>query len=253
MTSETDIDKPIPARKKSRLQRLAPLAILVGGLIAFFGLGLDDLVSLNALKENRVALQAWTAEQGVLAWALFMLAYAVVVAFSLPGGAIMSITGGFLFGTWIGAILIVIGATAGATGLFLAARYALGDMLRAKVSGSLKRFEDGFREDALSYMFVLRLVPLFPFWLVNLAPAFLGVPLGVYVLTTFLGIIPGAAVYASVGAGIGAVFDEGGDVDLGIIFSPEILGPLIGLAVLAMVPVAYKKLKKRKAVRQEAA
>ena len=198
------------------------------------------------MKENREALQAWTQNNQLLAFLVFMLAYAVVVAFSLPGGLFMSITGGFLFGTLLGSVLIVVGATVGAVALFLAARYALGDLLREKVGGKLKRFEEGFREDALSYMFVLRLVPIFPFWLVNLAPAFLGVPLRTYVITTFLGIIPGAAVYASVGAGIGAVFDAGGEANLGIIFSPEILGPLIGLALLAMIPVVYKKIKARK-------
>lgn len=245
-------DATLPAEgetqpQKRRVQRLIPLGVLVAGVAAFFALGLNDYFSLDTLKENRSDLQAWTAANGPLAFVLFVVAYAIVVAFSLPGGLLMSITGGFLFGTWAATLLIVLGATAGAVGLFLAARHALGDVLRARVGGALKRFEQGFREDALSYMFVLRLVPIFPFWLVNLAPAFLGVPLRVYALTTFLGIIPGAAVYASVGAGIGAVFDAGGEADLGVIFSPAILGPLLGLAALAMVPVVYKKFMARRA------
>jgi uncharacterized membrane protein YdjX (TVP38/TMEM64 family) len=106
--------------------------------------------------------------------------------------------------------------------------------------------EEGFRQDALSYLLVLRLIPIFPFWLVNIVPAFLGVPLGTYVLGTFVGIIPGSFVYASVGNGLGAVFDAGGTPDLGIIFEPAILLPIVGLAVLALLPIAYRRFKARR-------
>ena len=106
--------------------------------------------------------------------------------------------------------------------------------------------EEGFRRDALSYLLVLRLIPIFPFWLVNIVPAFLGVPLRTYVLGTFVGIIPGSFVYASVGNGLGAVFDAGGTPDLGIIFAPAILLPIVGLAVLALLPIVYRRFKARK-------
>jgi uncharacterized membrane protein YdjX (TVP38/TMEM64 family) len=132
--------------------------------------------------------------------------------------------------------------------VFLIARTALGDALRAKAGPWMRRMEAGFRENAFSYLLVLRLIPLFPFWLVNLVPAFLGVPLGAYVLATFLGIIPGSLVYASVGNGLGVVFDRGGAPDLGIIFRPAILGPIVGLAALALLPVIYRKYKGRRAI-----
>ena len=106
--------------------------------------------------------------------------------------------------------------------------------------------EDGFRENALSYLLFLRLIPLFPFWLVNLVPAFLGVSTLTYVIGTFFGIIPGTFVFASVGNGLGAVLDAGQDPDLGIIFKPEILGPLIALAVISLLPIGYKKYQARK-------
>lgn len=227
-------------------KRLLPLLILAAGLVAFFALGGQRYLSFEVLSENRVALTDYVAANAVLATLIYLGAYIVVVAFSLPGGAVMTLLGGFLFGTWLGGFWVVIGATIGATILFIAAKTALGDMLRRKAGPWVRNMEAGFQENALSYLLVLRLVPLFPFFVVNLVPAFLGVPLRTYVIGTFFGIMPGTFVYASVGNGLGAVFDAGGTPDLGIIFEPEILGPIIGLAVLALIPVVYKRLKARK-------
>ena len=127
--------------------------------------------------------------------------------------------------------------------VFLAARTAFGDLLRQKAGNRLKKLEAGFRENALSYMFVLRLVPLFPFWLVNLAPALFGVKLRTYIIATFFGIMPGGLVYAGVGNGLGAVLDAGKTPDLGIIFEPAILLPILGLAALSLIPVIYRRLR----------
>lgn len=226
------------------LGRLAPLIILIAGLIAFFVFDLDKYVTLSALKENRQVLADWVQETGALAFLVYMLVYAVVTAFSIPGGAIMTIAGGFLFGPWLGGALTVIGATIGATVLFLAARYAFADLLRQRAGAAIKKMEDGFRENALSYMLFLRLIPAFPFFLVNLVPAFLGVGLGTYVFGTLIGIIPGSLVYASLGDGFSAVVEQGGDINLGIIFEPRFLLPIIGLAILALIPIVYKKLKR---------
>ena len=132
------------------------------------------------------------------------------------------------------------------TGLFLIARTALGDVLRAKAGPFLAKMEEGFRENALSYLLVLRLIPLFPFWLVNLVPAFLGVSTIHYVIGTFFGIIPGTFVFASVGNGLGALLDAGEDPNLGIIFQPEVLGPLVALALLSLLPVLYKRHQAKK-------
>ncbi len=226
--------------------RLAPLIVLVAGLIAFFAFGLDDYLGFYALKQHRAAIDGWVMGNGALAALVFLLGYAVMIAFSLPGGAVATIIGGFLFGTFAAGSLVVVGATIGATCLFLAARTGLGEPLRRRASPGLKRMEAGFRENALSYLLVLRLVPLFPFWLVNLVPAFLGVNLRTYVIGTFFGIIPGTFVFASIGNGLGSVLDRGMTPDLGIIFRVDILVPLIGLAVLALIPVAYKWYQARK-------
>lgn len=236
-----------PAPRRSRLVRALPILVLVAGAVAFFGLGLHRYVNFATLAAHRAALVEWVSAHGMIAPLVYVLVYVVVAAFSLPVGAVVSITGGFLFGIVLGASYAVIGATIGATILFIAARTALGDLLRAKAGGAIARMEEGFRCNAMSYLLVLRLVPLFPFFLVNLVPAFLGVKLRTYVIATFFGIMPGALVYASVGNGLGAVFDRGGEPDLGIIFTPPILLPILGLIVLALVPVVYKRWRARRA------
>ena len=166
--------------------------------------------------------------------------YTVMVAFSIPGGAIMTMTGGFLFGTAVAGGLVVVGATVGATAVFLIAKTALGDPLRARAGPALQKMEAGFQENALSYLLILRLVPLFPFFLVNLVPAFLGVSLRVYVSATFFGIIPGTLVFAQVGTGLDSILESGEELSVGTILSGEVLLALIGLAVLSALPVAYK-------------
>ena len=235
-----------PGAKGFSFARLLPLLVLIAGLILFVSLGLHRYFTFDALAEHREWLLEEVEALGALAPLVFLAAYALLVAFSIPGGAILTIVGGFLFGLIPGTICVVIGATLGATAVFIAARTALGDLLRDKAGASIKRMEAGFRENALSYLLVLRLIPIFPFWLVNLVPAFLGVPLRTYVLGTFFGIIPGTAVYVSVGNGLGAIFAAGETPDLGIIFRPAILGPILGLALLSLLPVVYKRFKARR-------
>jgi uncharacterized membrane protein YdjX (TVP38/TMEM64 family) len=245
--SASEADKP---EKKSGFSagRVVPLVLLAVGLAAFFVFDLNQYVSLDALKTHRETLQSWVVNYGVLTAAIFMLVYALAVAFSVPGAVFITIAGGFMFGPYLGTVYVVVGATIGAVGVFLAAKYALGDVLRARAGPAIKRMEAGFRENEMSYLLILRLVPLFPFWLVNLVPAFLGVSLRTYTIGTLLGIIPGAFVYALVGDGAGAVLDAGGDLNLGIIFEPRFLAPIIGLAVLACIPIVYKKIRGRKDV-----
>lgn len=235
---------PKPTAQKLSIGRLLPLFVLIAGMVAFFAFGGADYLSFDSLSQHRQELLQWTQNNQALAIIGFILAYALVVAFSLPGATWMTLAGGFLFGTVLSTALVVTAATLGAVAIFLIARYALADYFRAKMGTSVRKMEAGFQANALSYLLFLRLVPVFPFWLVNLVPAFLGVPLRTYVIGTFVGIIPGSAVYCSVGNGLGAVFDAGGTPDLGIIFQPEILGPIVALALLSLVPILYKKFKK---------
>jgi len=236
-------------RPRFSLARLVPLLLLVAGLIAFFALGFQHYLTLDLLKENRVALAQWVSLHGVQAAALFVVAYIIVAAFSLPIAALVSIAGGYLFGSVYGSIWIVLGATIGSAILFLAAKSALGDPLRARFGNRIKAMEDGFRANAFSYLLLLRLVPLFPFWLVNLAAAFTGVGLSTFLITTVVGIIPGAFVFASIGNGLNALFDAGQNPDLSLVAllsRPDFYIPIVGFTLLSLIPIVYRALSPRK-------
>jgi uncharacterized membrane protein YdjX (TVP38/TMEM64 family) len=185
----------------------------------------------------------------VLAVLGFIAAYVVIVGFSLPGATIATLTGGFLFATFPGALYNVTGATLGAIAIFLAARWGLGERLAAKMEtgeGVVKRIKDGIDENQWSMLFLIRLVPAVPFFVANIVPALVGVPLFRFAVSTFLGIIPGAVVYTAVGAGLGEVFERGETPNLGIIFEPHILLPILGLCALAALPIILKAVRGRK-------
>ena len=230
MTGQGDPAPPQPTAAPWSLKRLLPAMLLLLGLGMFFVLRLDRYLSIDTLRDNRQALLNWEQEHRGLAALTYMAIYATAVAFSLPGGAVLSIAGGFVFGPVWGTVYIVGSATLGASVLFLIAKTSLGDPLRARAGPWLQNMQAGFQQNALSYLLVLRLVPLFPFFVVNLVPAFLGVAPLTYVLGTFVGIIPGTFVFASVGAGLS-------DISAGSILTPQIVVALVGLAVLALVPV----------------
>ncbi len=229
----------------ARLKRWLPLALLGVVIAGSFALGLNDYLNLETLRENRAALKALVETHAAAAMIGFILIYAVVVATSLPGATVMTLAGGFLFGTWLGSVLNVVGATAGATLLFLVARSAVGDGLRARAGPFVKRMEEGFRRDAFNYLLFLRLVPVFPFWVVNLVPAFLGMRLIPYVIATLIGIIPGGVVYTAFGAGLGDLFDAGAEANLKGVFTPTIILALVGLGVLALVPIVVRRWRER--------
>lgn len=229
-------------RPKRGLSRFLPLVLIAVGLGVFFALDLDRFVSLDALRANRELLTQFATDYGVLALIGYALVYAVMIIVVPPSGTVMTLAGGFMFGWLYGGLSTVFGATVGATALFLAARTAFGDLLRERAGPAVQRMRDGFERNAVSYMLFLRLVPVFPFFIVNLAPAFLGVPPRVYIVTTFLGIIPGTFVYASLGAGLGDLIGEE-TIDLGLIFEPRYLLPILGLAILALVPIVIKKFR----------
>ncbi len=238
--------KSAPAAN-SRLKRFLPLVIIATALAAFFALGGPQYISLDSLRDNQEFLKAFVADNYLIAIVGFVALYAVLVAISVPGAGFLSIFSGFLFGVKTGVPAVVIGATIGATIIFLIARSALGSGLAAKAGPFMRKFEKGLKENELSYLFILRLVPIFPFFIVNIVPALFDVKARNYVLTTFLGIIPGALVYVSVGNGIGDALAAGGDVPLsGLMFRPAVILPIIGLIFLSMIPVAYKQFAKKK-------
>ncbi len=234
---------PSARLSRRRLALVAAVLIVVAGLAVAF----RDTLSFETLRDNREALLAWRDENYLQAVLAYVLAYIGVVTLSLPGGAVMTMTGGFLFGLIPGTVLAVIGASIGATLIFLAARAGFGGALRARIAGDprLARLEAGLRDDAFNYLLAIRLVPAFPFFVVNIVPALLGIPLRTYLGATALGIIPGTAVYAWIGAGLGEVFARGETPDLGLIFDPVILGPLLALAALAALPAIIRRVRGR--------
>jgi uncharacterized membrane protein YdjX (TVP38/TMEM64 family) len=239
-------DAPPPKKAKPLWLRVLPLVVLCAGLAAFFALGWHRYISFEMIRVHRSMLMEWVARWGMMAMVVYIAGYAVMAAFSIPGGALATMVGGYLFGLWMGAAASVIGATLGAIAVFLAARTALGEPLRARAGPALRRMEEGFRRNAFSYLLVLRLVPVFPFWLVNLVPAFCGVSLRTYALATLIGIIPGSFVFSSVGSGLGELLDRGEKPDFKILFQWHILLPILGLALLALLPVVVRKWQQRK-------
>ena len=235
--------------KPSPWRRLLPVAILLAGLVLFLVLGLDRHFSFEMLSRHHGELTEWVHAHGALAALLFVIGYAIAVAFSLPVAALITPLAGFLFGVWLGATLSVIAATLGSIAVFLAARTAFYDLFHARAGAALAKLEAGFRHDSFNYLLFLRLVPVLPFWLVNIVPALLGMRLDRYALATLIGIIPAAVVYASIGAGFGVVIDRGERPNLDVIFEWRILLPLLGLAALALVPVLYTQLKAPRAQR----
>jgi uncharacterized membrane protein YdjX (TVP38/TMEM64 family) len=224
--------------------RFVPLGILVLGGALFMALGGHRYLTFAALAENREWLVGLVARAEAISALVFILAYTGLVALSFPAAELLTIAGGFLFGRWLGTAYAVIGATSGATIMFLAARAGLAD-LAARAGPWALRFEAGFRENALSYLLVLRLIPLFPFWLVNLVAGALGLRLRVYVLGTFLGIIPGTFIYASLGSGLGTLVAAGRHPGLATLFRADLLLPILGLAALALLPILYKRWRAR--------
>jgi uncharacterized membrane protein YdjX (TVP38/TMEM64 family) len=238
---EAEVDN----RPALRLRRLLPLLLLVAGAVAFFASGLGQYLSFGRLAENCDWLEDKVADLGAVAVLAYIGIYAAIAALSVPGATVLTVTGGFLFGAGPGGAYALVGATIGATIVFLIARTSLGELMQRRARPAIRKLEAGFRANAASYLLVLRLVPLFPFWLVNLVPALFGVRLRTFVLCSFFGMAPGAFVYASLGHGAGAIIEQGKAPDLHIIFEPSVLLPIIGLALLAMIPVIYRQFRPR--------
>jgi uncharacterized membrane protein YdjX (TVP38/TMEM64 family) len=228
-------------------QRLPLIAVALVAVIGAFTL--RDYLSFEALRDNREALLAFRDAHYALTAVGFVLAYVAIVAFSLPGATAATLTGGFLFGLFPGALFNIAGATMGAVLIFLAVRSGIGRSLAAKVDasdGQVAKLMRAIRENEIPVLFSMRLVPVLPFFIANIIPALIGVRTWVFAATTFAGIIPGGIIYTWVGVGLGEAFARGEAPNLGIILEPHILGPILGLAALALLPVVLKSLRNRK-------
>ncbi len=252
-----------PSGVTTNLKRWAPLVILLGGIAAVYASGLHKYLSLEAVADNRDTLMNFVADNSVLAVGTYMLIYIAAVAFSLPGAALLTILGGFLFGWLLGGVYTVLAATIGAIAIFLVVKTALGDALTKRAGPWMEKLSGGFQENAFSYLLFLRLVPAFPFFVVNIAPAVAGVGLGTYALATLIGIVPGTFAFSVLGSGLDSIITEQKNahqsciaengaancefaLDAGALVTPQLLAAFVALGVVALIPVVVKKLRARK-------
>ena len=246
-TDRTNDAPAEPAASASPIKRFAPIALVVAGLGGAYALGLDRYLSLDYLAQARGSLLATVEENLLVSSLAFVVLYAAAVAVSFPAASILTVFSGFLFGWVLGGALTAVAATIGATALFLAASTAFGTTLRQKAGPRIRKLAEGFEENAFSYLLALRLAPIFPFFVINIAPALFGVPLRTYVTATFLGILPGTFAYAYLGQGLDSVLaaaaETGGEVSLSSLVTPQILIAFLALGAVALIPTLVKKLR----------
>jgi uncharacterized membrane protein YdjX (TVP38/TMEM64 family) len=231
------------AIRRGPLMRLLPLAVMILAAVLVYW-QFRDVLTFEALQSGRADLETFRDAHFWRAIVVFVLVYAVIVALSLPGATVATLTGGFLFGLWPGALLNILGATLGAVAIFLAVRYGIGRGLAERIDageGRVARIKAGLDRNQWSMLFFIRFVPVIPFFAANLLPALLNVGLRPFAISTFFGIMPGAIVYTSIGSGLGALLDRGQSPDLSVIFEPYILGPLLGLAALSILPMLLRR------------
>lgn len=227
------------------LKKAIPLVIILLIIVSFYALGFDSYFTFSMLQEKHLLLKHWVSENYGVALVGYALVYILIAAASLPVATFLTLVGGYLFGPLMGLIVVDISATLGATLFFLSIKYSLGDWFQGKGTSWVTAMEKGFRKNAFSYLLFLRLVPLFPFWAVTLVSGILRIPLNTFFTATLVGIIPGAFIYTLVGNGLGVLLEKGEEPNLGLILSPEIFWPIVGLAFLSLVPILYKRIKGR--------
>jgi uncharacterized membrane protein YdjX (TVP38/TMEM64 family) len=226
-------------------RRLLPLALLLVALAVFLALGGGRYLSWEAVSARYGDLTAFVAAHKVQAALIFVLVYIAVVAMVfVPVASVLTISSGLLFGTLLGGALTVVGATVGATIVFLSSRSAFGNLLTKRAGGALASLRDGFERDAFSYLLALRLTPVVPFWVINLAAGLFGVRLSHFFTATALGIMPATFIFASIGAGAGVALAAGRSVAFSeLVQQPQIFLPLVGLGLLSLIPVIVKKVR----------
>ena len=229
--------------------RFAPAVVVVAALIALIWSGALKHLSLSELRASRHLLTHLVHLHPVLSVLAYVGVYIVAITLSLPAALILTLTGGFLFGPWLGGVAAAFGSTLGATAVFLISRLTVGDALERGVSPRVKALEEGIKKDAFFYLLTLRLVPVTPFWLVNVAAGLLSIRLRIYVTATLLGIFPASMIYAGIGSGLGKMFDRGVQPRLHNLITPDLAFPLVALGLLSILPILYQRLRARRAAR----
>ena len=239
---------------KGLARRIVPVAVVCAGLAFAYAMGWHEYFDFDTFMEHRQQLADYVQGNLLQASLTYVVIYIVAVAFSFPGASLLTIAGGFVFGWLLAGILTAIAAPVGASIIYLVAKSAVGDFLVEKMKRSagsrIRQLAEGFREDAFSYLLVIRLAPIFPFWVINIAPAIFNVPLGTYFAATAIGILPGTFAYAFLGEGIDSVVEAhqaaGTELSVGDLVTPEITAAFLALAVVAMIPPVIRKLRARR-------
>lgn len=234
---------PRPPSALALARRFGPLALVAAGLVAAIALGLPSQLSLHELHHHRDQLEAMARLHPVFSVLAYVCVYALAIGLSLPVAMVMTLSGGFLFGLWVGGLAAACGCTIGGTVVFLVCRNATGDVLRRRAGPTIARIEDGVLADAFSYVMVLRLLPVMPMTLANLALGFIEIPLRTFVLATFVGILPISLIYAGLGSDLGRMFERGVKPSLHELVRPEVVLALAGLALLSLAPVVARRLR----------
>ena len=227
------------------VKRFVPIIFLISGLIFFFIFDGQKYLSLDQIAQQQHNLLVWTTDNFWLSSLIYIATYIIIVTFSIPGAVVMTLLGGFLFGVFPGSLWTMLAATIGSCLVFTAVQFAFGNTLQTKASGSFNKMRKGFENNAFSYLLTLRLIPIFPFFIINIAAGVLKIRLSTFFWATIIGMIPGTVIYTWVGTSLGYVLDKGDKLNMKIIFEPRFILPIIGLALLSLVPTLYKKLKKK--------
>ncbi|HEY2660376.1 MAG TPA: VTT domain-containing protein [Caulobacteraceae bacterium] len=232
-------------RALSLARRFGPLVLVILAVTAAFASGLTRHLSIHELRERRGLLAAYVLAHPLLSLGGYVGVYILVVALSLPVALVMTLTGGLLFGPWLGGGAAAVSCTLGSAVIFLICRTAVGDALRGRAGSMIDRVEKGIQRDAFAYVAALRLIPVAPFWLINLALGFVNIPLRTFVVATFVGVLPVSLVYAGIGSSLNQVFAKGAKANLHALLHPSVMIPLIGLALLALVPIVARRIRRR--------
>ncbi|MDG2523684.1 VTT domain-containing protein [Caulobacter segnis] len=228
--------------------KIAPALLLAVLAAAVYFSGLWKHLTIEELQARHAYLSAFVDQRPGAAIAIYLSAYIIVVSLSLPAALLLTLSGGFLFGTWLGGLLAVTGATVGSTVIYAACRTAFGGMMQKRAGPTLLRIEEGIKKDAFHYLLTLRLIPAFPLLVINLAAGLVGIRLRTFLSASFLGMAPSSLVYASMGAGLGHLFLQGRPVSLSLLIEPRVVLPLIGLGALAGLSMLYRHLRPRRDV-----
>jgi uncharacterized membrane protein YdjX (TVP38/TMEM64 family) len=242
LAAEIELTGLSPERRALRLAlRFGPALLVLVAVIVVVRSGWLGRLSLEGLRDSRGTLIAFVRAHPLQSLGLYLAVYVATVGLSLPTALILTLTGGFLFGPWVGGVAAAVGCTVGAAIVFLISRLTVGDVVEARTGARVRALAEDIKKDAFFYIVTLRLIPVTPFWLTNVAAGLIAIPVATFAVATLVGILPVSLIYAGIGSGLDALFASGKALSLHALITPRIVLPLIGLAVLAVLPILYHR------------